>query len=317
MDDRTLFKFSFNRQSSQQVLGLEIQPDCINGVLLSCDGKQRPRLCKKISHPYSNKSMLSVALSHVVDEAKSALCCVTLASSFYQLLLLDAPEVEARELGEAMKWKIAEINNRDANELVVDAFRLPVDAYRGRLSMCYSAVTDKTFIKEIADVMASKKTMLLGISINELCIAQLIKNLPAFQGLNMVLVKPDKTGGMLCLMDSAQLYLCRTLEGNFSHGNGLGQDDSLVEGLALDIQRSMDYYESQLGKESVEMGFILLDGEAGLQVIEQLNEKLAIPITPFILNDLFENSEELCDPKFAPAIGAAFLGLSETYVSKN
>lgn len=319
-DDRTLFKFSFKKNTQQQVLGLEIQPDCINGVLVNYDGKQRPQLSKKINYPYSNKSMLSPALSHVINETKCSFCSITLAPSFYQLLLLDAPGVSANELGEAMKWKVAEINNRDANDLVVDAFRLPADAYRGRMSMCYSAVTDKALIREIVAVVESTKATMSGISINELSIAQLVKHLPAFQGLNLALIKPDKTGGMLCLMDSAQLYLCRTLEGNFSYGNDKGlfsQDDPLVESLALDIQRSMDYYESQLGKEGVEMGFILLDGELGLQVVDQLNEKLAIPMTPFILNDLFENSGEPCEPKFAPAIGAAFFGLSENHVSNN
>lgn len=313
-DDRTLFKFPFNKNTQQQVLGLEIQADCINGVLVTYESKQRPKLHKKMSHSYANRSMLGAALVHVINEAKCSYCSITLSPSFYQLLLLDAPDVGDSELGEAMKWRVAEINNRDVNDFVVDAFRLPADAYRGRMSMCYSAVTDKSLIREIVAAVESTKNTILGISINELSITQLIKQLPAFYGLNMMFIRPDKTGGMLCLMDSAKLYLCRTLEGSFSYDNkksGIVQDELFIESLALDIQRSMDYYESQLGKESIEIGFILLDGELNFSVVEQLNEKLDIPITSFVLNDLFENLDEICDPRYSPAIGAAFLSAAE------
>lgn len=319
-DDRTLFKFLFKKKSKQQMLGLEIQADCINGIVVAYEDKKRPLLQKKMSFPYANRSMLGSALTHVINEAKCNVCSITLAPSFYQLLLLDAVDVSDSELGEAMKWRVSEINNRDVSDLVIDAFRLPADSYRGRMSMCYTAITEKPLIKEIVAGVESTKSSIVYIGINEISITQLIKNLPAFQGLNMVLIKPDKTGGMLCLMDSAQLYLCRTLEGNYGYvtnQNEVQVDDALVENLALDIQRSMDYYESQLGKDGIEIGLIFLDGESGLLMVDKLNEKLDIPITPFVLNDLFESSDEVCDPKFAPAIGAALFARSNSYVADN
>lgn len=320
MELKTIFGKRRNKKKEESILGLEILTDGINSVVLKNGQKGKAQLHNKKSVSYANNEMMRSLITQMITESDCQSCAITLSSGFYQLMLLDAPDVTEDELGDAMKWKIAEINNQSPNSIVVDSFKLPADAYRGRMSMCYSAVVDKTFIADLVEAVESCKVKLIGITINELSVAQLMNWMPAFNGINMVVIKPDKTGGMLCLMEGADIYLCRTLEGYFSSGNieqEFLKDVGHLDNLALDIQRSLDYYESQLGKAGVEMGFVLIDGNEGLNLAEQLNDRLPIPMVLLKLNELFENINTECESTYASAIGAGLWGFSEENEAKN
>lgn len=320
MELKTFFAKWQNKKRKESILGIEILNDAINSVELRDGEKKRAQLYNKKSIFYSDKKMMLSLITQMINESNCQSCAITLSPSFYQLMLLDAPDVTDDEFGGAMKWKISEINNQSPNDIVVDAFRLPSDAYRGRMSMCYSAVVDKTLISDLVEVVENCKIKLIGITINELSVAQLMNWMPAFSDLNVVVIKPDKSGGMLCLMEGSSIYLCRTMEGYFTSENikdELLNDVGRIDNLALDIQRSLDYYESQLGKSGIEMGFLLVDGDEGLNMAEKLNDRLPIPMTLLNLNELFENMDTECESIYASAIGAGFWGLSERNEARN
>ncbi|MBL4606250.1 MAG: hypothetical protein JKY01_00250, partial [Pseudomonadales bacterium] len=113
---------------------------------------------------------------------------------------------------------------------------------------------------------------------------------------------------------SGNLYLCRTLDGHFSADEieeGFLNNIENIDRLGLDIQRSMDYYESQLGKPGIELGFIFVDDEKGVELSNLLNDRLPVALIPFQTHEIFETLDVECDARFGAAIGAALSGLEE------
>jgi MSHA biogenesis protein MshI len=299
--------------SSTKTLGLEVYANCIVAVSVSLSSSQRPILHETYQEAFTPETMGEVLL-RLINKSACKQCAITLSQNYYQLMLVDSPEVPDEELSSAMKWKANELTTQPIEELVIDAFRLPEDAYRGRMDMSYAAIAQKSAIKKLVDIVDRSESQLKSICINETALANLFNWLPAFDGVDVAVIRLEKSGGTLCLLDSGKLYLCRTLEGYFSPEEieqGYLHNVENIDRLGLDIQRSMDYYESQLGKPGIELGFIFVDDEKGVELSDLLNERLPVALIPFQTHEIFETSDVECDTRFGAAIGAALGCLEE------
>ena len=316
MDFRSLFQFK-SKKNHLGILGVELLEDGLLTVNVSMSKDKRPVLISEEFTPCTRENLYG-ELTDVIKKNKFKACSLTMAHSFYQLMLLDAPEVKDDELASAMKWKVAEMTNQPVDSIVVDAFRLPKDAYRGRMNMAYAAVIRRDVIADVVAAVDVSGGQLLSIGINELSLAELFTWLPAFDDVSLASIKLDHTGGLMSLVENANVYLCRSLDGHYSAkeiDEGFLKNVENIDRLALDIQRSLDYYESQLGKDGIELGFIFVDGEAGLALTELLNERLPIPLIPFQAHELFEEINGECQAHHGPAIGAALGGFNGSHYS--
>ena len=301
------------KKSSSKTIGIELLPDGVSAVSVSLSKGGRPVLHQIYSETFTPDTMADVLLK-LINNSGCDNCSITLAKNYYQLMLIESPDVPDEELSSAIKWKAPELTSQPVEEVVIDAFRLPEDAYRGRMDMSYAAISQKADIQKLVNIVESSSAELGNICINEIALASMFNWLPAFDGVDLAVVQMEKSGGMLCLLESGNLYLCRTLDGHFSESEieeGFIQNVENTDRLGLDIQRSLDYYESQLGKSGVEMGFILVDNEKGLELSDLLNERLPVALLPFQIHELFETLNVECDVSFGAAVGIALSGLEE------
>ena len=316
MDFRSLLQFK-SKNHHIGILGIELLEGGLRAVNVSLSKDQRPVFVSAHFIPCSQENVCS-QLSELIKKNKFKTCSITMGHGLYQLMLVDTPEVEDDELASAMKWKVAEMTNQSVESIVVDAFRLPSDAYRGRMNMAYVAIIKRDLVSDLVTAIEAAGGQLLSIGINELSMAKLFSWLPAFDDVSVALIKLDRTGGLMTLIENGNVYLCRALDEHYSGKNldeGVLEDLENIDSLALDIQRSLDYYESQLGKDGVELGFIFVEVEFGLNITESLNERLPIPLIPFQAHELFEELKGDCQASHGPAIGAALGGFNGSYDS--
>ncbi len=189
------------------------------------------------------------ALCHKVAP-RGGTVSVALAPAFYSLLLVDAPPVDASELRDAVKWRIKDLVNIHVDALVVDAFALPSDAYRGRLNMIYAAAADRETVRKLAEINHDNY-LLDTVTIQELALVRACSQNPHFQQGGTAVLHIADNSGAIYLVEGGQLYLSRTLDlSSREHFSGSHAQDTehKAERLALDVQRSLDYYESQIGK---------------------------------------------------------------------
>jgi MSHA biogenesis protein MshI len=80
------------------------------------------------------------------------------------------------------------------------------------------------------------------------------------------------------------------------------------DGLLLEAQRSLDYYEHQLGQQAVATLFVAPTESPLPQLRAHLNENLLVSVTGLDLDQLFECKQALprrTQARCLPAIGAA------------
>ncbi|WPP45001.1 MSHA biogenesis protein MshI [Pseudomonas sp. AN-1] len=226
-----------------------------------------------------------------------------LAAGDYQLLLVERPEVPPAELRAAVRWRIRELVSAPLDSLVVDAFALPDDAYRGRTPMAYCAVLAQSRMQALADWVTGAGLRLHSIDIPEMA----LRNLGLLAGAdaqNLAVVLLGPRAGLICVQHGAALYMARRIEhGLDNRGEGGAQ-------LALEIQRSLDYFESQLGKGYLSRLLLLPAVEADEATLAELGRQLSVRVEQLALEQLFPGSPLLGLPAaqraaFLPAIGAA------------
>ncbi|MGV8841840.1 MAG: MSHA biogenesis protein MshI [Pseudomonas sp.] len=221
----------------------------------------------------------------------------------YQMLLLDSPDVPAEELRDAMRWRVKELIAEPLDQMVIDAFVLPADAYRGRSKMAYCAVLDKARMSGYGALIEQAGLKLSSIDVTEMAFRNLGLLFGA-ESLNIALLRLRSSEGLICVQHGADLYMARSIE----HGLERAQQD--FSSVTLEIQRSLDYFESQLGKGYINRLLLLpmkRDADATLQA---LIGGLAVKLQVLDLRELFveQPAAELELPEQAycmAAVGAA------------
>ncbi|HEB28366.1 MAG TPA: hypothetical protein ENI05_11430, partial [Porticoccus sp.] len=174
-------------------------------------------------------------------------CSMVLHPVYYQLLLAERPSVEEAELSSAVRWKVKELLDFPVEEAAVEHFLLPEDAYRGRQKMLYAAALRKTTLKSLVEPVEASGLSVDCIEIAELALHNIVSRLPQ-EGGGIAMVQLHEGEGFINLVEDGAIYLTRRLDIGLDKFSSTGNNTAFFDSLFLEIQRSLDYYESQLGK---------------------------------------------------------------------
>lgn len=162
----------------------------------------------------------------------------------YSLLLVEAPNVAPEELREAIRWRIKDLSPLPVEEATLDVFLLPQDGTRNAAKMVYVVVARKQDVQHTIDLVQAAKLKLQSIDIAEMCLRNLAERI-VNDNRGIALVRLRQGTGSLALVREEKLYLSRQFDLDY---NGGLFDELPVEHLVLELQRSLDYYERQMGQ---------------------------------------------------------------------
>lgn len=128
-----------------------------------------------------------------------------------------------------------------------DVFPFPADASRGRGDLVNVVAARKSLARELVDLVNASGLKLTGITIAELALNHLAARLDEHQRGAALVYMRGRYGQMVVAKDSV-LYLSRRLDVSNDDLHDASQQENAVQSLALEMQRSLDYYESQLGQ---------------------------------------------------------------------
>jgi MSHA biogenesis protein MshI len=208
-------------------------------------------------------------------------CTIVLPADGYQMLLVEAPPVEAQELAEALRWKVKDLLQTSVDDSIVDGFLLPDDAYRGRQKMAYTIATSRSELQSLVDTLSELDVEVDRVEVPELVLLQLLQNYPREEQTEMVLLIGRQRGFLAVIADQA-IYLSRSLElsDEVLQRSGARALDANgpVDSFILEVQRSRDYFESQIGKGVV--GRILLAPlvSDATPIVEAIKERLGADV---------------------------------------
>ncbi len=226
----------------------------------------------------SLESQLAAAVKHFTLEDMP--CYWILQPEEYQLFLFDALPVPAAEFQAAIRWKVASLLNFPIDEAIIDSFPVPQQKTHAPHDMIITAVTRLPILLPTIESIRASGMIPAFIGIQELA----LRNITA-------LYETDEKGTALFWMrekDSEILLTCQK-KLYFQRIVNLSalQCQADVDRVALEIQRSLDYYQAQWRKAPPGRLF-LATTIADLSVSTMaaaLTTRLATPVTTLHLHE--------------------------------
>ena len=237
---------------------------------------------------------------------------VCLDQSRYELQLVDAPPVADDELSDALGFRIRDLIGESAENKLLQAFPLPGDAYRGRMSMAFAAIADRDYLRDIVKWCRDENLELQTMTIDELSLLNLVAALEPETSVGVLRLEPKE--GMIYLYQDGALYFTRHL--NFGTddlmpeeaqvGDFTLENSSRSDMLTLEVQRSMDYFESQLGLGSIGQLWVLPPDTVTIDnVLIELEGNVNTPVRLLSLETAFNRqlTESPLTASYAAALG--------------
>ena len=234
----------FRRGPSVSRLCLEVRPDGIAWAVSPGRPSQQTGFAECL--PAKRQQTLEELVSEYGWEGAPTI--LVLPIDQYQVFQVERPEgVEDSELADALKWKLKDFLDFSPTEAVSDSFPFPEDATRGRGALVNLVAARKSLVLELVSLVHDAGLALQKIDIAELALRNFAAALDT-ANVGVAVVHLRNTYGQMVVCRGDTLYLSRRLELSYDDMQDASRQEEAVQSLALEMQRSMDYFESQLGQ---------------------------------------------------------------------
>jgi MSHA biogenesis protein MshI len=237
---------------------------------LPCDGDSWPQIDNKV--------------------AQNARASVVLGADAYSLQLIEAPNVPDNEMQEAVRWRIQHLIEFPVEEAAIETFEMPAAANQGSKTMIYAVIAHRDEISRQLERSNSADLSMDVIEIPELCIRNIAVCLPQDANGVAFLHFTDDCG-YLTITRRGVLYMIRRIE---SRRRDLADDSDdalspqeLAAGVSLEVQRSLDYYESHYDSQPI-TNLVLGPGNGLEPLAATLADNLGITVSRLRLDDIFD-----------------------------
>lgn len=181
---------------------------------------------------------------------------IVLAHDDYDLFQMDRPDVEDADLQSATHWKLSEFISYSPAEAVSDVFEIP-DSQYGAGRQVYVCAARLERLKNLVSVVKDAGLIIESIDIADLAIRNIAKS---------AIHKPTEValgaiGLIVIYKDISRLYICESDTFYLSRIIKIAQhqvevDDAvhqaeIADQYALEIQRTLDYFDSHFGRSKV------------------------------------------------------------------
>lgn len=231
----------------------------------------------------------------------------------YRLVQVEAPDVQPSELRAAVRWRLKEVVDFDLEDAVIDVFEIPDPPRRTHSRMMFAVAARNQAVQRVAGLIAPHARGFDVIDIPELC----QRNLSALHpqdARGVAMLTLAESFAQLVLTREGVLYLTRRIELGRGGGFGLPRRggpaaaETDIGALALEVQRSLDYYESHYDQTPIGHLVLAPGDERAAAIAEGLRAEMSVQVELLSVADLFELDDGLSvetDWDCLMALGAA------------
>lgn len=248
-------------------------------------------------------------------------CTLLLRSGDYQIVQVEAPNVLPEEMKNAVRWRIKDMIEFPVDEATVDAVSVPgSEGAAGRPAQLFVVVARNRVIEAAVKPFNDADIPLDVIDIPEFAQRNISRCLEP-DGRGVALLSVDDRGGLLTVTCGGELYQHRRIDVTLASLRSAGpeqseseelqlQSEGPYERLALELQRSLDYFDRQFPRVAVAK--LVVATMSGADTLRNfLADRLDLPVELLNLSGVMDFSAivELHEParqvQCLHAIGAA------------
>lgn len=186
-------------------------------------------------------------------------CCAVLARGTYNLIQIDQPDVPEAELRDAVRWQVKDLLDFPADQAVLDLFSAEGT---GGNSMNFAVAAAEESIRYVIDAMRQASLDVKVIDIPELALRNVVdRSFESDRGVALLSLWRDN--GLVTIVRNGEMCMARRINLGVQElvaaadvedldGVGISQaQQNILDNVVLEIQRSLDYYESSVSRQPV------------------------------------------------------------------
>lgn len=271
----------------------------------------RPQVTRCIFYAANEVNSATLDRIRKEEHLENAHFTTLLSANEYQLMMVDAPSVPVEELKTAIRWKIKDSLSYHVDDATIDVLQIPIGKYGSeRAQSLYAVAASNETIRKRISLFEKAKIDLSVIDIPETA-QRNIAALYETEDRGLALLAFNDEGGLLTITSDGELFLARRID--ISIGQLSDADEKLRQQardrVELEVQRSLDYFDRQFHRLSINRMLVSAPDELGL--VQLLGGNPALPVEAL---DLAQGMDiigvpELADSEYASyalhALGAA------------
>ena len=218
-------------------------------------------------------------------------CSTLLGGRDYQMLAVEAPNVQPDELKAAVRWRLKDMLDFHIDDATIDVLDIPADTNASvRVNQMFAVAARNAVIEARQALFTSAKVELSVIEIPET--AQ--RNISAFlepEGRGLAMLYFNGEGGLLTVTFKGELYLSRRIEVTIDQVQELDADrrNQIFDKITLELQRSLDHFDRQF--HFVTVSKLLLAPLPKSSLHDYLSSNLYMPVDTLDLATVFNFSK--------------------------
>ena len=298
---------------------------------------QRPLLRHCAAHPLIEirPEHVLMPLNHARELVNAAVSGV-IRTEDYQLLQVEAPEVQPAEMRSAVRWKVRDVVNFPINDAVIDVFEIPDQSRYVQTRMVFVVAARNDAVQRVVSLIKPRVRGFDVVDIPELCLRNLSALFPQDER-GVALLAMGENFAHLVLTRQGVLYLSRRIElgrrHDVDHASAGTADTPAtsraagssalpgsapmptasaipfdIHALALELQRSLDYYESHYDQPPIADLVVAAGDNRADEFAVALARETGLAAAAFDVQEIFEvvdGIEPDCHWPALVAMGAA------------
>lgn len=301
-------KQKLRKPSAYQAVGIAYTAD---QVLLCALKKDQDEYTWCLDTSFSHQGWQSKLAEYVARHSLAGTpCFFALSSHWYRIHQVDKPQVDDTELFDALQWPIKEALGSD-KDIVYDYADLPLQVAGQNKVMAVAIAKEQ--IKKLTEVIYDSNLVLKSIVVEELATTHLV---PIKDEAVITLVQEHGEVVVLNIIKNNQLYFTRRLKG-FEQIGGYSESElemGITDSICVQIQRSMDFFESQLRQAAIKKILLKLDSPHLEFISKQISAAMGVECSNFEPDIKCEGELNFKMASFS-CLGAAYTG-SETILKQ-
>lgn len=212
----------------------------------------------------------------------------------YQLLLVEAPDVDPSELRAAIKWRVKDLIHFHLDDAVIDVFEVPDQKRQSSGRLMYAVAARAPRVRDRVDGATNAGFGLDVIDIPEMALRNVAGLLDGdVRGVASLFLGP--ASGLIVITRQGTLYLARSVNIGEDQLAAASEDERplLMESISLELQRSMDYYDSHFDQPGLGSVALMPTAVDMPYLVEHLQSSLDVPTQSVDLTELMDVDVEL------------------------
>lgn len=272
-------RFGKRSKTTGGQVGLAVTDDSVTAVHILPQAGQAPKLLARFDGPNQDdgSALAAWVAEHRLQGVPAAL---TLDYGDYVIHQLEKPDVPAEELRQALRWRLKDLIEYSPADAVIDVFEAP-PARQKRIEPVQVVAAQASRLKPLVARINAAGLALKRIDIAEFALRNLLSRaLGSLETTALLYLRRQR--GMLQICREDQFYFVRALNLGLealsyaAHGGAYGGVSDVHDRIALEVQRTMDYYDSYFGHGPVKTLTILGRGDALQQLADYIRNALGL-----------------------------------------